>query len=48
MTWSESTQGLHYCDLYDDDSDLLPSDRCFDCRARKVSQSDKFCRNCTG
>lgn len=23
MSWSESTAGLHYCDLYDDDSDLM-------------------------
>jgi hypothetical protein len=46
MSWSDSTQGMHYCDLYDDDSDLMPCERCHDCGARKQAQNDKYCAAC--
>ena len=46
MSWSDSTQGMHYCDLYDDDSDLMPCERCHDCVARKQAQNDKYCAAC--
>jgi len=46
VSWSESTAGLHYCSLYDDDSDLTELERCFDCGARKQAQNDKFCSDC--
>jgi len=46
MSWSESTQGMHYCDLYADDSDLMPCERCHDCGARKQAQNDKYCTAC--